>query len=77
MNSINLLSLIDKEEKKFNSLYTDLDLSYVTIENTVLAEKIDYYYLFLDNIRQHAYKGSNRRVLKLLLISKLIKKKIF
>jgi hypothetical protein len=77
MAKINLLPLIDREEKAFNSFYTDLEVSYITIEKNQLAEKTDNYYQFLDNIRQLAYKGSNKRVLKLLLIAKVIRKKQF
>lgn len=77
MEGIKLLQLIDKEEKSFNSSYTDKKLSFITIEKNVLAEKTDNYCQLLDNIRQHAYKGSNKRVLKLLLIAKVIRKKQF
>jgi hypothetical protein len=75
MTKINLLRLIDKEEKDFNSCYTDLEMSYLSKEEKNTADKIDTYYHLLDNIRQHAYKDSNRRVLKLLLLSKIIKRK--
>ncbi|MDW5288585.1 hypothetical protein [Formosa sp. PL04] len=77
MTQLNLLGLIDMEENTFNSIYKDMDLSLITIENEVLSEKIDLYFLLLDNIRQHAYSGSNRQVLKLLVISQQIRKKLF